>query len=406
MFRVSLRWACAKPPVAAAAAAASGASQTSPKPKGDEKRPPTAPQVGGAPTDKKGRPSKPIVAFKPLAIHAWQRASLNVPLARKNPTIPEPLQFHGSAIGPRPLIVLGGSVTAETAGASASKFSAMLSQLEWPHGAIHIPIKNSGSLQLLQDSCDEIVNVLDALGVGWTHFLTHSVGSLVAAKMTFRYPTRIGTMILLDTPIVEKQWIANAATREEIRKARDDVNVPVNMLDFSIQNLKQNLEPQLKHTDAADEEIYSKNLFDSHHLFGSSGGVTRCDHRYLTPLELQSIKHPVQIVTPSAGALCDNNVHKDFFNLRRLQPIKSASNHEALFGSSNGTAEEIGGLLEQWLQRFEPDVVLGKRYEGAAKDMRTRMGPGPGEAAASGTAKPEAPKVHPPGKKKEQKKGK
>lgn len=388
MLKLTVRRRCAAVPGAAAAKQQSGGKKAD---AASKEQPPT----------KKSRESKPHTDFRPLSLAAWQKRGAEY--GSKSAALPESLLFHGNALGPRPLVVLGGSVpTLDAAAASAAKFSPMLSQAAWGHGAIYVPLlasSSTASAKLLEHSCNTVAKVLDAFGIGWTHVVGHGLGALVAAKMCFTHPTRIGTMVVVDTPLVDKQWIANTSARLEIARAQGDVNVPASMLASAVNSLKGKREAALSSPDAADIDLFKDILFNEGHLFGSSHGVTRNDDRYLSTLELGNIKHPLQLVLPQSGGACEAETHKEFFNIRRLQLIKSAASHQELFSSTGGVAEEIGGIIEQWAQRFEPDIVMSRRYDTAAKDMRTRM-----QAVGAPPAETKDTKPHPPGKKKDQKK--
>lgn len=367
---------------------------------------PSAPPVEAAaakaaaePSPKKAtRVTKEVTAFRVMPLHEWQRRGS----ADKLPS--HPLLFHGATLGPRPLVVLGGNVTSDPT-QSAVRFSPMLSQLQWSHGALYVSFDfETSSSDALGKAADSVVRVLDSLGIGWTHVVGHSAGALLAAKMAFRFPTRVGTIISLDSPLVQDKWIENQKVREELRKASEDVNVPQPLMDFTKHSLEENVEPPLTYTDPADQALFDEYLFSTKNLFGSSRGQVRDDSRYLSILQLQCLKHPLQFVTPAQGSKLDVDTHKSFFGIRRLQPIKAAASHDALFSTEGTASEEVAQQLEQWIQRFEPDVMYSRRFEQAAKDMRSRMDSA--SAAPAAAAAEKSTQQFPPGKKKEQKKKK
>jgi hypothetical protein len=351
---------------------------------------------------------KTHVSFRPLPLHPWQRTaatalwSLSSKAASgvKSPSVELPLgvSLLGETLGPRPIVILGSAVpNMEAAAEQAETFSHMLSQAAWEHGAIHVPIiatASTATTTLLRDVSQQVVKLLDVLGVGWTHTLGHSLGALVAAKMALDFPTRAGTLLLVDSQIVDKQWIENSKARDEIRKAQEDINVPASMLEFRISQLREVLEVPLKAADSQDHDaaIFKDVLFSSASLFGASKGLRRNDASYLSIDELRILRHPLQLIVPASNGVCDVNTHKEFFHLRRIQPIKSAQSHQGLFAPSSGTsagvAEEVGSMIEQWVQRFEPDTIMARRYESALKDMRGKMGTT--ADATSNTAAPDS----------------
>lgn len=375
-------------------------------------------EAGVASTPSRKSTTKPHSSFRLLPTPSWQlksaaawESSRRGAGSGKMVELPRGISFHGKRLGPRPILVIGGAVpTVGAAADQAERFSHMLSQAAWEHGAIHVPIIATSATAmptLLTEVSDQIVTLLDMLSIGWTHTLCHSLGALVAAKMSLLHPTRAGTLLVLDSQIVEKQWIANDKARDEIAKAQNDVNVPEAMLAFRIEELRQHVEPTITPSDvqSGDAAIFNDVLFSSSHLFGQSGGLVRHDASYLSIDELNTLRHPIQLIVPSANGVCDVPTHKDFFNLRRVQPIKSCSAHAELFAPSGGSgaAEEVGAVVEQWVQRYEPDTIMLRRYEAAAKEMKQRMGTGdaPSGAPAAKSAEDGGDK-----KKEKRKKGK
>lgn len=191
---------------------------------------------------------------------------------------------------------------------------------------------------------------------------------------------------------------------------------------------------------ANDTAVYGGHLFDPSAIF-RRGGIERDESRY-TPLRaLASVQHPFQLIVPSGagaggGAVSDVSIHKEVFGIRRPAVIKTAPAHACLFGfpppppmvkpaaaaasCSGGEAKgskkggkkdvdgavaaaapaaffadaaskEVADTVAAWLNRFEPDVVLARRYEQAAKEMTKLMGSpaggGEGVDAATGGKK-------------------
>ncbi|EPY43346.1 hypothetical protein AGDE_00575 [Angomonas deanei] len=209
------------------------------------------------------------------------------------------------------------------------------------------------------------------------------------------YPHRLGSCVLMDTPLVTKEMIDNAAAREEVAAAEKNVNVPAAEMEFAKSSLTESLEGTLPCPAKEDLTVYEKNIFDPKHIF-ERGGLVRRDDRYLSVQQVGNIFHPLQLILPSKDAVCDAGVHKDFLRIRRPAVIKSASSHEALFGAA--ASSEVADVIRAWLNRFEPDVVLKRRYEQAAKEMSQLMGGSQTVASPAGqTTKTE-------GKKKKEKK--
>lgn len=324
--------------------------------------------------------------------------------------MPTTVLYHGDQLGPRPLVILDHSVARPAGSASAAadacteaaeKYEALLASLAWDHGAVYVPLPVSvGEVSVMEQSCRHVSAVLDALDVRWSHFLGHSYGALVAARMaaSTAHPHRIGSLLLLDTPLVTEPLVRNTRQREELAKARQDVNVPPAELSFAIESLKAALEAPLPHPAGADKRLYEDYLFAPATLFREDG-LVRDEHRYVPVRHLAQIHHPLQLLAPAKQPVADVAIHKEFFNLRRPATIKTAESHEDLF--STKCAAEVADVVRAWMQRFEPDVVMKRRFEQAAKEMSQLMGSSTpsGEKGDAGTEKK-------PEKKKEKKKGK
>jgi pimeloyl-ACP methyl ester carboxylesterase len=349
--------------------------------KGDTPAAPPSPLPPSPPTKGAGKKTGPSKAlWRTFTFKAWQLHTVEDAAARA--TMPKTVLYHGEQLGPRPLVILDHSVPAsESASAvtnacveASKKFGAMVSSLGWDHGAVYIPLPVSvGEANTMEQSCRQVCAVLDALNVQWSHVLSHSYGALVAARMaaSTAYPHRIGTVLLLDTPLVTEQLVRNMRQREDIAKAKEDVNVPPAELSFAIETLRNDLESTLPYPATADKALYESYLFCPESTFREEG-LVRDEHRYVPVRHLAQVHHPLQLLVPAKEPVTDVTVHKEFFALRRPAVIKSAENHEDLF--STKCAGEVADVVRAWMQRFEQDVVLKRRFEQAAKEMTQLMG--------------------------------
>ncbi|KAG5503804.1 hypothetical protein JIQ42_07321 [Leishmania sp. Namibia] len=336
---------------------------------------PPAPSV-----DTAGRTTGPAKAWRTMTFKSWQLRTVED--AGDRSSMPTTVLYHGDQLGPRPLVILDHSVArSEHSGTTivdayleaAKKYEAMLSSLAWDYGAVYVPLPVSiGEVNVMEQSCRHVCAVLDALDVQWSHVLAHSYGALVAARMaaSTAYPHRIGSLVLLDTPLVTEQLVRNTKQREEIAKAREDVNVPPAELSFAIESLRSALETTLPYPAAADKSLYENHLFSSDSLFREKG-LVRDEHRYVPVRHLAQVHHPLQLLVPVKQPITDVEIHKEFFGLRRPAAIKSADNHEEMFSAK--CADEVADVVRAWMQRFEPDVVMKRRFEKAAKEMTQLM---------------------------------
>ncbi|KEG09977.1 hypothetical protein DQ04_04351000, partial [Trypanosoma grayi] len=196
-------------------------------------------------TSKAAAAGKPRRAFAPLRIHPWQAQCLGT---SRSELLPQGVLYHGTHLGPRPLIILDHTTkSAAEAEEAAKKYEALLSELAWGHGAVYVPLHvdyAGATRDVLDHSCRQVCAVMDALDVRWTHFLAYSYGCLVAARMAAseEFPHRLGTFTSLDTPLVTREQLNNTQRREDIAKAEKDVNVPEADLAFAKHTLLGSLE--------------------------------------------------------------------------------------------------------------------------------------------------------------------
>ncbi|CCW69723.1 unnamed protein product [Phytomonas sp. Hart1] len=364
--------------------------------------------VSGADTHPRGQefsheppPLIKTCPFKLLQLHDWQIHGVR----GDRSILPPALFYHGDVLGPRPLLILdhsfpsssisnhhanqtsnsnnnsrdsgSGAYTGapsqmplDTFQRAAGKYASMISHLRWAYGAVYIPlVVNPDDGDVLERSCREVTAVMDALDLRWSNFLTHSYGTLVAGRLaTSRaYPHRIGSFFSLDTPLITDRMFRNAKHRAELSKAAEDVNIPAEMVSFVREELLGALEEVLPcPASEADGELYEKYLFNPDAIY-DKGGLIRREERYIHLRQLSNIYHPWQLVVPAGQPLSDLPLHKEFFRLRRPAVIKSARSHEELF--SDSSAVELAGVLAGWMNRFEPDWMIRRRYEQAAKEM-------------------------------------
>ncbi|KAG5482174.1 hypothetical protein CUR178_06033 [Leishmania enriettii] len=341
--------------------------------------------VGGVPplassVDTSGRTPGPAKAWRTMTFKSWQLRTVED--AGDRSSMPTTVLYHGDQLGPRPLVILdhsvarsghSGTTIVDAYLEAAKKYEAMLSSLAWDYGAVYVPLPVSiGEVNVMEQSCRHVCAVLDALDVQWSHVLAHSYGALVAARMvaSTAYPHRIGSLVLLDTPLVTEQLVRNTKQREEIAKAREDVNVPPAELSFAIESLRSALETTLPYPAEADKSLYENHLFSSDSLFREKG-LVRDEHRYVPVRHLAQVHHPLQLLVPVKQPITDVEVHKEFFGIRRPAAIKTADNHEEMFSAK--CADEVADVVRTWMQRFEPDVVMKRRFEKAAKEMTQLM---------------------------------
>lgn len=351
------------------------------------------------------RPVSPARSWRRLPMHAWQ---LQISPTEQQPGAEPELYFHGTMLGPCPLMVLGG---AGDGGAALVDHAAWLSHCGCRHGALSVPMPTSAAFIAARRTCDgdiddlpgdgsyvnaqchAVARAMDVLGLSWTHFVAHSVGALVAAKMAWLYPEKVGTIALLDTPLLTKELCRNEELRAELVAAMVDVNTPAHLIRARQVELQRGLEPLLPRGTVADaalnklsDEVAANHVFPAAKVF-ADGGVLRDDvPRFLSAAHIEQIRVPVLLLSPKANPVADANVHKQRLNLRKHQVVAAADGHAALFADGKGGgAAEVGAAIAQWYDRYDMDAMMRRRWEQSIRDIRPKRG-GEGVAGAAPAA--------------------
>lgn len=342
-----------------------------------------------------------------LPFHPWQR---NLPPTEQQATVASPeVYFLGATLGTCPLVVLGNAGPEAT---GVADHAAWLAHAGIRHGAVSINLPTAAAfeaqlaalkadpskapadedLSYLTQQCHAVARALDLLGVGWVHVVGHSVGALVAAKMAWLYPEKIGTITLLDTPLLTKQQVRNEERRADLIRASLDVNTPAQLLHDAKMTLRKEREPILPAPPMTSAgagavtqnsiDIYARHIFPEAQLF-ADGGVYRDDSPFfLSAAHIEQIRVPVQLISPKANALADASLHKAKLNLRKHQVIAAAESHAAIFADGkNGGAGEVGAAVAQWFDRFDMDAMMKRKWEQSIRDIRPRKA---AEGAAAG----------------------
>eukprot|EP00759_Apiculatamorpha_spiralis_P017943 PhF_6_TR24012/c0_g1_i1/m.33619 len=293
-------------------------------------------------------------------------------------------------LGPRPLVYLPGKKGVEggvKVGNALSKY--------YRHGMIGL---NVTDFQGVENQAKEVIAMMDSFNISWSHFICHSYGALLGAFLTWKHPDRIGSLILLDSPITTPAMQTNDELRSEIKLLSRNPNIAE-----TIKLMKSKLdksEPVFPVADTQDNEIIG-NLFQN---TVSSDLLTRDSTAYLSPEQQRTIRHPALLIVPSQGPILDKTLltsHRQLMNVRKLVTVKEASSHVDLLENETATqivAESIG----QWCERFDTMSSIIKRWkqisEEGSKDFRTKE-----DEAAQAPVAPEAKQSRKEGKKKEKK---
>ncbi len=108
------------------------------------------------------------------------------------------MQLHYQSVGQGlPLILLHGLF------GSADNFSAIAKYFSQTHQVISVDLRNHGrsphsTSQLYSDMVEDIAELCDALNLGTTHLLGHSLGGKVAMQFAAQFPERVNQLIIVD----------------------------------------------------------------------------------------------------------------------------------------------------------------------------------------------------------------
>lgn len=108
------------------------------------------------------------------------------------------MQLHTQTLGQgHPLILLHGLF------GSADNWGSIARQLSAHYQVISVDLRNHGrsphsDSQTYAEMADDLLAVLDALGLEQVHLLGHSLGGKVAMQFATRYPERLHTLMVVD----------------------------------------------------------------------------------------------------------------------------------------------------------------------------------------------------------------
>ena len=380
--------------VAGAAAAASPAAAAAPPdaPEGAATSPPPA----GTDTATKKKASEPVgspVTWRHLKPYPFRPASA---------LVKEGCYFRGEKLGPRPLIVLPGISFANAgvidklpASIETVIDSCLATTAECPHGALIAPrsltIPENSNRKTPTDpqgksmftaQCEAIAAMMDYHDINWGHFVCFSSGALMAIRMALEFPQRVGSITLIDSPVIVGNLVKNDGIRKELAEARKDVNVPLDIYELYKKRVTKEVRdgpcpgPFAAFPDFSAGEGLGKaatlNAALNAKLFGPEGysedGTQRVIDGYVSDVrDIISVRHPIQAIVPAKGAALDVNAHGNHLNLRKKVVVKEASNTAELLQGKDGPAA-ARAAIRQWNARWDFDDILAKRFEQARAD--------------------------------------
>lgn len=395
--------------------------------------------------------------------------------------------FHGAALGPRPLLVLPGFLPRAPAdhppSATLNGFHALLQAMQHRHGALAITFDQDSAADaaakvgmaasslvdrvaastargqwiadnemeaaaasadgMLSAYCHKVAAMCETFALRYCDVIATSIGAIVAVKMALLFPERIGSLCIIDTPLVTRRQLEYHKLRREIGVAArcDASNVPVEMLAAYAAQLEGRASPGASSSegetadaswiyppkltvhsggstddrmilDALESGIHASCIKKGYDAFAAVDASSKIATRMSLGLNqlfsddiLRSVRHPVLTITtgpsasasgsakPSAAAAAtsddgDDDATKETLNVRRSVTLKAADANWKTIGSP--AAAEAASTVSNFFLRYDADAVLAKRWASAAQDM-TRLLPTSQAASADASSSSATP---------------
>ena len=347
-------------------------------------------------------------------MHAWTRQQLRAAGAKA----PE-VHFFGAKCGPQPILLLPPCTGA------LGTFAPLLRATSHAHGAVTVPYGDVDQLRasmsdaverrralarqlrgdcsssanvvtvtqpaidasvgdgFLTEYCHTVVDAMDRLGVSWVTCVAQAFGALAAAKLATLFPERVGSIFLLNTPLVSDETAAYAKQLRVLRAAAADVNVPEAMFRYA-------LDEELVPPPAASLGMGADEAVAAAALGPPTKALAEGDvNAWMTHAQQALLRHPLCLTAPadvSKDALASTTaVHEAWFNVRRVAKLKAAS--AGFDVADDKIAAELANHLAGWIKRFDADDIVARRWSQAKQSM-IKMLPPP--AGAVGDAKASA----------------
>lgn len=168
------------------------------------------------------------------------------------------MQLHTQILGQgQPLVLLHGLF------GSADNWGSIAKHFSQHYQVISVDLRNHGrsphsDTQTYPDMADDLLAVLDALGLSQVHLLGHSLGGKVAMQFATQYPDRVNKLIVVDmamraypdryTQLMDHMLavdLSQMASRNEVDNALKDAIPNLRVRQFLLTNLVKN-EAQLQ----------------------------------------------------------------------------------------------------------------------------------------------------------------
>jgi len=163
------------------------------------------------------------------------------------------MQLHTQILGQgQPLVLLHGLF------GSADNWGSIAKHFSQHYQVISVDLRNHGrsphsDTQTYPDMADDLLAVLDALGLSQVHLLGHSLGGKVAMQFATQYPDRVNKLIVVDmamraypdryTQLMDHMLavdLSQMASRNEVDNALKDAIPNLRVRQFLLTNLVKN----------------------------------------------------------------------------------------------------------------------------------------------------------------------
>jgi pimeloyl-ACP methyl ester carboxylesterase len=343
----------------------------------------------------------PLLVFPPFAADAKGTAEALRPLEPMLRALDHPdgalaVPYHGagSAEDAAKAVRAARAAHKQAVAAARAKVSPAntLACLPHPHGPADYEADG-----LLAGYAHNVAALMHCLGVSWTTALGYSLGGLAAAKTASLYPRIVGSLVLLDTPLLAATDAQTHALRNAIYEARYDINTPRADIDAAVAKhaeLVAQPAATLSVPVAADAPVYEA-IFDPAEAF-SADKTSRDLGAFLSYDHLRALRHPVMSVYPNkpdftkgAGATSakEADALRDTVALRKALHVKAAAQHADLLGAA---AAETAGGIKQWINRFDMDTAMARKYGQARDRVNATLNPPEKKAGGEGDGKDDA----------------
>eukprot|EP01064_Diplonema_japonicum_P036181 TRINITY_DN8061_c0_g1_i1.p1 TRINITY_DN8061_c0_g1~~TRINITY_DN8061_c0_g1_i1.p1 ORF type:complete len:322 (+),score=59.01 TRINITY_DN8061_c0_g1_i1:326-1291(+) len=253
----------------------------------------------------------------------------------------------------QPVLILSGEGGLE-------KLGKLCKNMDNPAGcaAIELP-QIEANADWLERQADLVLKYINVLGSPWVHVVGHSVGALLAVYLGRHHPLRVGSLVIIDTPIATPREERLTHIRNRLLESERDVNIT----DEEIADLKEELQT-LSATDLpkppldGDVELFQSLVKESWTVpFG----------------ELPSVRQPMLVARPATNAFLNNESLKTLTNTFFVKEVKDmqAGSHDELLSNPSDLAYDVDLFHSQYLTQTHVETmwegVKSQRLEAASK---------------------------------------